>query len=123
MWGHASQAKACEFEKGLFLSPEFGKSPCGMIGLDYRCYLVFIEAIATKIHIQFVWNGLYIAADRLVADNAKGGMTAMAQAEMDFRMIFERWFTVAAENEFGHLGDSIFLFQSLHEQQADGDRE
>ena len=105
------------------MGPEGGEGEGGSIGGEDGGDFVVVETVAAEVHVQLIGDGLDVAADRVVGDNAQGGTGAMAEVEMNPGVVLEKRFPIGAIGELGDFPDAIFFAERLLEKEDDGEGE
>lgn len=105
------------------MCPERGEGDGGGVGGKDGGNFFFVETVAAELHIEFVGDGLNIAANRMVGDDAQRRTGAMAEIEMNLGVLFEIGFSVETKGEFGDFHQSIFFAERLLEQEEDREGE
>lgn len=105
------------------MCPESGEGDgWGVGGKDGGDFFI-AETIAAELHVKLVGDGLDIAADRMVGDDAHRRTGAMAEVEMNLRVLFEIGFPIGFIGEFGDFPHAIFFAERLLEKEEDGEGE
>lgn len=72
-------------------------------------HLFLVKAITAEVYIKVRGDSLDVAAYGVVAYHAQGGATAVAEIEMNVRVILEVRLPVRAESKLLWLGDAVFI--------------
>lgn len=105
------------------MCPERGEGDGGGVGGKDGGNFFFVETVAAELHVELVGDGLNIAADGMVGDDTHRRTGAMAEIEMNLRVLFEIGFPVGAKGEFGDFLQAIFFAERLLEQEEDREGE
>ena len=105
------------------MCPERGEGEGGGVGGKDGGNFFFVETVAAELHVELVGDGLNIAADGMVGNDTHRRTGAMAEIEMNLRVLFEIGFPVGAKGEFGDFLQAIFFAERLLEQEEDREGE
>ena len=112
-----ADAVAAKFDDSLLLCPQLGELQRRILGMEYLFQLVVVHDIAGQ-RLLIGTNALDVDTYGLVADHTDGGLTTMAEVEVDVRVPNDAGLAVFTIFEDGSLIDAILLTQGLTQQQV-----
>ena len=105
------------------MCPEGGEGEGGGVGGEDGGDFFVVETVVAEVQVEFFGDGLDVAADRMVGDDAQRRTGAMAEVEMNPRVVFEKRFPIGSVGERGDFLHAIFFAEGLLEKEVDRQRE
>lgn len=110
------KAFAGELQIGFFFCPEFCKRGARIFRFIHGFVFFLAQSEAEKLVVRFSWDFFNICADRIFVNSADAGFPAVAQAEADFRIIFQERLSVFRKRKIRRAADSVIFFKEFFQK-------